>query len=106
MQAVAGCSAKAAANELAQKLRELNGLLIGDMESDVLFERLCEDNVSGKINSDCFFKLSRRYEQEQGENGKRSRTLLEKLRNKDTCKTDMGLFFEAVRLYTGATELT
>ena len=33
----------------------------------MLFERLYEDNVSGKIDDARFAKMSKRYEQEQGE---------------------------------------
>ena len=41
---------------------ELTGLF------DVLFERIYEDNVSGKIDDARFAKMSKRYEQDQGEN--------------------------------------
>lgn len=41
----------------------------------MLFERLYEDNVSGKIDDARFAKMSKRYEQEQGENAKKIKAL-------------------------------
>ena len=46
---------------------ELDALLARDKELDMLFERLYEDNVSGKIDDARFAKMSKRYEQEQSE---------------------------------------
>ena len=51
----------------------------------MLFERLYEDNVSGKIDDARFAKMSKRYEQEQGENAGRIKALrleLKKLEDK------------------------
>ena len=44
-------------------------------ELDILFERLYKDNVAGKIDDARFGKMAKRYEQEQGENGKRIKAL-------------------------------
>ena len=52
----------------------MKALLARDEELDGLFERIYEDNVSGKLSDDRFAKMSRRYEDEQkgagGENQK------------------------------------
>ena len=80
-----GRSAKVAENDRVRKKRELEGLLARDKELDMLFERLYEDNVSGKIDDARFAKMSKRYEQEQGENAGRIKTLrleLKKLEDK------------------------
>lgn len=45
-----------------QKLRELTAR---SGEVDILFERIYEDNVSGKISDERFMKLSRKYDEEQ-----------------------------------------
>ncbi|MEG1525470.1 MAG: DUF4368 domain-containing protein [Clostridia bacterium] len=45
----------------------LTALLARDKELDNLFERLYEDNVAGKISDERFAKMSRNYEQEQGD---------------------------------------
>ena len=63
-----GRSAKVAENTALRKQRELDALTARDRALDMLFERLYEDNVSGKIDDARFAKMSKRYEQEQGEN--------------------------------------
>ena len=57
------------ADEADRKLKEkeLKALLARDEELDGLFERIYEDNVSGKISDERFSKMSRRYEDEQKE---------------------------------------
>ena len=54
VKAMLGRSAKVAENDRARKQRELNTLLIRDKELDMLFERLYEDNVAGKIDDSRF----------------------------------------------------
>ena len=65
IKAMIGRSAKVAENTALRKQREL----------DMLFERLYEDNVAGKIDDARFAKMSKRYEQEQGENVKKIKAL-------------------------------
>ena len=45
----------------------MKALLARDEELDGLFERIYEDNVSGKISDERFSRMSRRYEDEQKE---------------------------------------
>ena len=52
-------SAKVAENDRARKQRELNALLTRDKELDMLFERLYEDNVAGKIDDTRFAMMSK-----------------------------------------------
>ena len=75
VKAMLGRSAKVAENDRVRKQRELDGLVARDKELDALFERLYEDNVSGKIDDARFAKMSKRYEQEQGEIGAKVKTL-------------------------------
>ena len=75
IKAIMGRSAKMAENARVRKQRELDGLVSRDKELDMLFERLYEDNVAGKIDDARFAKMAKRYEQEQGENGKRIKTI-------------------------------
>ena len=52
----------------------------------MLFKRLYEDNVSGKIDDARFAKMSKRYEQEQGENAKKIKALrLEQKKDENKC---------------------
>ena len=67
IKAMMGRSARVAETDRARKQRELDALLARDKELDMLFERLYEDNVSGKIDDARFAKMAKRYEQEQGE---------------------------------------
>jgi len=89
-------SAKVAENTALRKQREL----------DMLFERLYEDNVSGKINDARFAKMSKRYEQEHGENAKKIKALRLELKKDESKRMDIDDFLETVRRYTDATTIT
>ena len=96
------------ADEADRKLKEkeLKALLARDEELDDLFERIYEDNVSGKISDERFSRMSRRYEDEQKElteKIKQLRSEIEKQSNR-TMTTDM--FISLVRKYTRAKKLT
>ena len=106
VKAVMGYSAKVAQSDRARKQREMDALIARDKELDGLFERLYEDNVSGKISDERFAKMSKRYEEEQGENAVKLKTLRLELRKKDGQALDTNAFLETVRRYTDAKELT
>ena len=106
IKAMVGRSAKVAENDRVRKKRELDGLLARDKELDMLFERLYEDNVSGKIDDARFAKMSKRYEQEQGENAKKIKALRLELKKLEDKRMDVDTFLETVRRYTDATTIT
>ena len=106
IKAMMGRSAKVAENERVRKKRELDALLARDRELDTLFERLYEDNVSGKIDDARFAKMAKRYEQEQGENAGRIKTLRLEVKKLDEKRMDVDDFLETVRRYTDATKIT
>ena len=106
IKAMMGRSAKVAENDRARKQRELDGLLARDKELDALFERLYEDNVAGKIDDTRFSKMSKRYEQEQGENSKKIKALRLELKKSEGKRMDVDHFLEAVRRYTNADKIT
>ena len=106
IKAMMGRSAKVAENDRARKQRELDGLLARDKDLDMLFERLYEDNVAGKIDDARFSKMSKRYEQEQGENAKKIKALRLELKKSEGKRMDIDHFLEAVRRYTNATAIT
>ena len=106
IKAMVGRSAKVAENDRVRKKRELDGLLARDRELDMLFERLYEDNVSGKIDDTRFAKMSKRYEQEQGENAGRIKALRLELKKLEDKRMDVDTFLETVRRYTDATTIT
>ena len=101
-----GRSAKVAENTALRKQRELDALTARDRELDMLFERLYEDNVAGKIDDARFAKMSKRYEQEQGENAKKIKALRLELKKDESTRMDIDDFLETVRRYTDATTIT
>jgi site-specific DNA recombinase len=106
IKAMIGRSAKVAENTAIRKQRELDALTARDRELDMLFERLYEDNVAGKIDDARFAKMSKRYEQEQGENAKKIKALRLELKKDESKRMDIDDFLETVRRYTDATTIT
>ena len=106
IKAMIGRSAKVAENTALRKQRELDALTARDRELDMLFERLYEDNVAGKIDDARFAKMSKRYEQEQGENAKKIKALRLELKKDEGKRMDIDDFLETVRRYTDATTIT
>ena len=106
VKAVIGHSQQAEQTDRKLKEKELKTLLARDEELDGLFERIYEDNVSGKLSDDRFAKMSRRYEDEQkelSEKIKKLRSEIEKQRSR-SMTTDM--FIGLVRKYTRVRKLT
>ena len=106
IKAMIGRSAKVAENTALRKQRELDALTARDRELDMLFERLYEDNVAGKIDDARFAKMSKRYEQEQGENAKKIKALRLELKKDESKHMDIDDFLETVRRYTDAATIT
>ena len=106
IKAMIGRSAKVAENTALRKQRELDALTARDRELDMLFERLYEDNLAGKIDDARFAKMSKRYEQEQGENAKKIKALRLELKKDESKRMDIDDFLETVRRYTDATTIT
>lgn len=101
-----GRSAKVAENDRARKQRELNALLTRDKELDMLFERLYEDNVAEKIDDARFARMSKRYEQEQGEISAKIKALRLELKKAEGQQMDMEDYLQMVRRYTHVTKIT
>lgn len=65
-----------------------------------------EDNASGKIDDARFTKMSKRYEQEQGENAGRIKALRLELKELEDKRIDVDTFLKMMRCYTGAATIT
>ena len=106
VKAVIGHSQQAEATDRKLKEKELKALQARDEELDGLFERIYEDNVSGKLSDDRFARMSRRYEEEQKELAEKIKALRAKIdkQNSQSMTTDM--FISLVRKYTRARKLT
>lgn len=106
VQAVMGYSQNVVANESKQQQKELDTLLARDAELDVLFERLYEDNVVGKLSDDRFAKMTGRYEQEQIEIKPKVKALKARIEADKGRAVTTDLFLAAVRKYTRVRKLT
>ena len=106
VKAVIGHSQQAEATDRKRKEKELKALQARDEELDGLFERIYEDNVSGKLSDDRFARMSRRYEEEQKELAEKIKALRAEIdkQNSQSMTTDM--FISLVRKYTRARKLT
>ena len=88
------------------KQNELKRLTRRDQELDVLFEKIYEDNATGKISDERFAKLSRKYEQEQGELSKRLKVLQAEIKRENEQFYTADMFLDIVRKYTNVRELS
>ena len=92
--------------ELAKKRRELAKSEKRISELDVLFQRIYEDNVSGKLTDERFAIMSANYEAEQ----KSLKEVVAMLRNEIEAQDDKTAnvlaFVEKVKRYTEIKELT
>lgn len=84
---------------------ELAAVLSRNTELDTLFERIYEDNVSGKINDDRFMKMSRKYEAEQLELKSKIAMLQKEVKKEKRHSGDAGDFLDIVRKYIDVREL-
>ena len=92
------------ADETDRKLKEkeLKALLARDEELDGLFERIYEDNVSGKISDERFSRISRRYEDEQKELTEKIKQLRSEIEKQSSRTMTTDMFISLVRKYTRA----
>ena len=106
LKAVIGHSQQAAEIDRKLKEKELKALLARDEELDGLFERIYEDNVSGKLSDDRFAKMSRRYEDEQKELAEKIKKLRSEIEKQSSQAMTTDMFISLVRKYTRARKLT
>ena len=106
VKAVIGHSQQAEQTDRKLKEKELRTLLARDEELDGLFERIYEDNVSGKLSDDRFAKMSRRYEDEQKELAERIKKLRSEIEKQSSRSMTTDMFIGLVRKYTRARKLT
>ena len=106
LKEVIGHSRQAEETERRLKEKELKSLLARDDELDGLFERIYEDNVSGKLSDDRFAKMSRRYEEEQKELSEKIKKLRSEIEKHNSRAASTDMFVSIVRKYTRARKLT
>jgi hypothetical protein len=92
--------------EIATKKRLLIQKRRRDAELDTLFERVYEDNASGKLSDERFEKMAAKYEQAQKDVRAEIETLEAAISNQESRLGDMDKFLEIVRKHTDIQELT
>jgi len=106
LEAVIGSSQKSAEAEHKRKQKELAAAQARDNELDGLFERIYEDNLSGKLSDERFAKMSQRYETEQAELAEKIKLLHHEIDKLSSNSVSTDLFLSTVRKYTRAKKLT
>ena len=106
VKAVMGSTQQNVALDRKLKGKELAALQSRDEELDGLFERIYEDNVSGKLSDDRFAKMSRRYEDEQKELSEKIKKLRSEIEKQSSRSMTTDMFIGLVRKYTRARKLT
>ena len=106
VKAVMGSTQQNVALDRRLKEKELAALQARDEELDGLFERIYEDNVSGKLSNDRFAKMSRRYEDEQKELSEKIKKLRSEIEKQSSRSMTTDMFIGLVHKYTRARKLT
>lgn len=74
-------------------------------ELDLIFKRIYEDNISGKLTDERFIKLSRDYELEQDNLKATSKILREEVKQMEKSRTNVRSFIAVAKKYTDLTGL-
>lgn len=106
VQMVMDADMKQKSKELAKKKRVLSDKEKRYTQLDSLFQRIYEDNVSGKLSDERFAKLSQGYEAEQKELQSEIETLRMELSQEEQQNVNVKLFLSTVKKYTEIPELT
>jgi len=93
-------------NELSQNKRKLSEMQIRIKELDNIFQRIYEDNISGKLSDERFMKLSKGYELEQYILQNEVVTLNQELTLEESKNINVDRFISIVKKYTDMTGLT
>lgn len=92
--------------ELSQKEKELSKLVKRNDELNLLFKRLYEDNVLGKVTNEQFRMLSEIYNEEQQNITERLPDLQSDIESLKSSQTNTDTFVSISNQYTDITELT
>lgn len=90
---------------LAQKKDTLSQAEKRIAELDLIFKRIYEDNINGKLTDERFIKLSRDYELEQDNLKAQVKILREEVKQQEKSKSNVKSFVATAKRYTDLTEL-
>ncbi len=99
-------SQQADLSQRQRKQKELDSLLARDRELDALFNRMYEDNITGKIDDELFVRMSWQYTPEQRELAEKAKELRAELDKAEDQAMTAEFFIATVRKYTQAKKLT
>jgi hypothetical protein len=97
---------KQRSRELAQKKKKLAEMQKRIGELDTIFQRIYEDNITGKLSDERFMKMSKVYEDEQHTLQAEADKIQNELQQEEKKSVDVKRFLAVVRKYTDLTELT
>ena len=100
VQAVMDKSMADQKREVAQKRRELTQAERRISDLDVLFQRIYEDNISGKLSDERFSKLSKSYEDEQRTLTEKAKALHAELDKEQAQAVNVAQFIALVKKYS------
>ena len=103
---IGGRSTKAAESIRERKQKELYKLTARDRELDKLFNRMYEDNLSGKIDDERFGRMSKQYTNEQSELAEKIKRLQMEVEKEEHTAMTTDTFIKTLRKYTRAKQLT
>lgn len=106
VQMVMDADIKQKSKELAKKKRVLSDKEKRYTQLDGLFQRIYEDNVSGKLSDERFVKLSQEYEAEQKDLQSEIEALRMELSQEKQQRVNVKSFLSTVKKYTEIPELT
>ncbi len=106
VQAVMDKSMADQKREVSRKRRELAQVERRISDLDVLFQRIYEDNISGKLSDERFFKLSKSYEDEQRTLSEKAQALHAELDKGQTQAVNVAQFIALVKKYSEIDTLT
>lgn len=106
VQMVMDADIKQKSKELAKKKRVLSDKEKRYTQLDGLFQRIYEDNVSGKLSDERFVKLSQGYEAEQKDLQSEIEALRMELSQEEQQSVNVKSFLSTVKKYTEIPELT
>lgn len=103
---VMSADAKQRNKDIARKKRSISEKEKRLSELEVLFQRIYEDNVIGKLSDEHFANLSKRYDVEQQELKSEMENLQTELQEEETLSVNVNSFISIVKKYTDIKELT
>lgn len=92
--------------DLAKQKKRLVEIQTRTKELDNLFQRIYEDNISGKLSDERFMKLSKGYDTEQSDLQKEMAELQGHIQQEEKQSVNVDRFLSIVKKYTHLTELT